>query len=131
MFGFGAGFAVAGALPPGPTVDVQVEPLAYGGDPAAGTPPELFGLGVGQAHCSGGATAYTLGVNGGTYRLPCANGSGTRPRTVTLGLSPGQRYTVTIKALKARADRTARAGSTRTLTVEIPAAKSKDWKAGP
>jgi hypothetical protein len=60
ILGCGAGFAVAAALAPGPTVDVQVVPVAYGLDTQA----ELFRLGVRNAHCSGGATRYTLAEGG-------------------------------------------------------------------
>lgn len=127
LLGFGAGLAVAAALPPGPTVDVEVVPLAYGGDPAAGISPNLFGLGVRRVDCSDGATAYTLAVKGVTYRQSCANSSG----TVTVGLSPGQSYTVTITPVQTRAGRSARLGSARTLTVHIPDADAKNWQAGP
>jgi len=101
-------------------------PLAYGGDPALGVPPDLFGLGVRQAHCSGGATTYTLAVHGATYNLTCAGSSGTRPRTVTVGLSPGHSYAVTIRPIQARAGRGPRLGTERKLTAQIPDADSKN-----
>lgn len=125
MLGFGAGFAVAAALPPGPTVDVQVFPVAYGLD----TPAELFGLGVRNAHCSGGATGYTLAEGGFRVELSCAKTSGSRSRTVIVGLSPGHSYTVKIRAVQERVGRSARAGTTRRLTVHVPAANSKSWQA--
>lgn len=131
MLGAGVGFAVAAALPPGPTVDVQVVPLAYGGDPVAGIAPDLFGLGVTHAHCSGGATAYMLAVQGATYDLSCANTSGARPRTVMVGLSPGHSYTVRITPVRPRAGRSARLGTARRLTVQVPDANSKNWQATP
>src|SRR5262249_5454916 len=124
MLAFGAGFAVAGALPPGPTADVQVVPVAYGLDTQAGT----FGLGVRNAHCSGGANAYTLAVNGVRSELSCAKTSGSQTHTVLVGLSPGQSYTVTIRAVQTRTGRSARARTTRKLTVQVPAADSKSWQ---
>ncbi|HET6864297.1 MAG TPA: hypothetical protein VFH80_00160 [Solirubrobacteraceae bacterium] len=131
MLAFGVGFAVAGAVPPGPTVDVQVVPVAYGGDPVAGIPPDAFGLGVTQTHCSGGATAYTLAVRGATYKLSCTSGTGTRPRVVMVGLGPGQSYTVTITPIQARAGRNPGRGTERKLTTRIPDANSKNWEATP
>ena len=125
MLVFGAGFAVAGALPPGPTVDVQVVPVAYGLDTRAG----LFGLGVRNAHCSGGANAYTVAVGGFRTELSCAKTSGSRTRTVVVGLTPRHSYAVTIRAVQTRAGRSARAGTTRKLTVDVPDANSKGWQA--
>jgi hypothetical protein len=131
MLAFGVGFGVAGALPAGPTVDVEVVPVAYGGDPAAGVPPGVFGLGVRQAHCSGGATAYTLAVHGASYKLSCATSTGRRPRIVTIGLSPGQSYPVTITPIRPRAGRSPRLGTERKLTARIPDPNSKNWEATP
>jgi hypothetical protein len=125
ILGFGAGLAVAAAVPPGPTVDVQVVPVAYGLD----TPAELVGLGVRNAHCSGGATRYTLAEGGFRVELSCATTSGSRTRAVIVGLSPGRSYTVTIRVVQERGSRGARAGNTRKLTVHVPGANSKSWHA--
>jgi hypothetical protein len=129
IVGFGGGLAVAAAIPPGPTVDVQVVRLAYGGDPLLGTRPNLFGLGVRQARCSGGATAYTLTVLGATYERSCAATSGTSTSAVIVARSAGQSYTLTIRAMQKRAGRNPRLGSAHKVTVQIPPADSKDWHA--
>jgi hypothetical protein len=131
MLGVGVGLAVAAALPLGPTADVQVVPLAYGSDPLVGTPPSVFGLGVRHAHCSGGATGYTLVVRRAAYNLSCASSSGTRPRPVMVGLRAAHSYTVTITAIQKRAGRSTRPGNTHTLSVQIPDANSKSWRANP
>ncbi len=128
LLGFGVGLAVAAALPPGPTVHVDVVPVASGGDPQLGTEPNLFGLAVKQAHCSGGATTYTLSLGGASFAESCASTSGTRLRPVTLGLSSGHGYTVTIRAVQKRPGRSTRVGTAHKLAVTIPAANSKDWQ---
>jgi hypothetical protein len=125
MLACGAGFAVAGAIPPGPTVDVQVVPVAYG----LHTQAESFGIAVRNAHCSSGATAYTVDVDGSRFELSCTETSGREPRTVMVGLSAGHSYTVTIRAVQTRAGRSARAGNSRKLTVRVPGADSKGWQA--
>ena len=127
LLSLGAGLAVAAALPPGPTVDVQVVAVAYG-DGLPDSRAELFGLGVRSARCSGGATAYRLAVRGIRLELSCAKTSGTRTRTVIVGLSPGHSYMVTIRAVQDRGGRRARAGTTRRLTVHVPGANSKSWQ---
>lgn len=124
LLSLGAGLAVAAALPPGPTVDVQVVAVAYG-DGLPDSRAELFGLGVRSARCWGGATAYRLAVRGIRLELSCAKTSGTRTRTVIVGLSPGHSYMVTIRAVQDRGGRRARAGTTRRLTVHVPGANSK------
>jgi hypothetical protein len=55
MVSYGAGGCAT--TPPGPSVDVQVVPVAHGADPALRTDPTVFGIAVRQAHCAGGATA--------------------------------------------------------------------------
>jgi hypothetical protein len=127
LLGFGVELAVAAALPPGLTVDVQVVPLAYGADPIDGIEPNVFGLGVSQAHCSGGATAYTLAVRGTSFTMSCANTSGVQPRPVMIGLHARRSYTVTLRAVQKRAGRSARVGDAHTLSVQVPAANSKSW----
>lgn len=124
LLSLGAGLAIAAALPPGPTVDVRVVAVAYG-DGLPDSRAELFGLGVRSARCSGGATAYRLAVRGIRLELSCAKTSGTRTRTVIVGLSPGHSYMVTIRAVQDRGGRRARAGTTRRLTVHVPGANSK------
>ena len=70
--GHGAGRG-RGAASPGPSVDVQVVPVAYAADPALRTDPTVFGVAVRQAHCAGGATAYTVDVRGQSFTLSCAS----------------------------------------------------------
>jgi hypothetical protein len=129
VIGFAGGLAVAAALPPGPTVDVGVVPVAYGGDPVVGMQPSLFGLGVRHARCSGGASAYKLEVGGATYKRSCAGTSGTRTSVVTVGLIAGHSYVVTIQAIQKRPDGSVRLGSAHEVTVQIPSADPKNWDA--
>jgi hypothetical protein len=131
LAGFGGGLAVAGALPPGPTVDVQVLPVAFGGDSVIGAPPDLFGVAVRQAHCTNGATGFTLAVRGETFDVSCASSAGTRAHTVMVGLGAGHSYTVTIKGLQKRAGQSTRMGNTRRLILQVPDANSTSWRANP
>jgi hypothetical protein len=131
LLGVGAGLAVSGALPPRPTVDVQVVPVAFGGGTTFGAPPDLFGVAVRQAHCTNGATGFTIAVRGETFDLSCASSAGSQLHTVTLGLSAGHSYGVTIEAVQERAGRTPRTGTTRRLTLKIPDANSASWQANP
>ena len=52
LTGFAGGLAVAAAVPPGPSVGVDLRAVAYGGDPSAGVLPSAFGVAVKGAHCS-------------------------------------------------------------------------------
>jgi hypothetical protein len=128
LTGFGGGLAVAAALPPGPTVDVDLRAVAYGGDPSAGVPPRVFGLAVKDAHCSHGATAYTVAVEGRSFSEGCKATAGGAVHTVTLALAAGHSYSVTIRAVEVRSGRKPRMGHRQTHTVSIPRADSKAWQ---
>lgn len=125
---FGGGLAVAAALPPGPTVRVDLSAVAYGGDPSAGVPPRVFGMAVENAHCSHGATAYTVTIGGRSFSVPCSATAGGAVHTVTLGLSAGHSYSVTIRAVETRTGRRPRTGGPRKHTLSIPNADSEDWQ---
>jgi hypothetical protein len=126
LTGFGGGLAVAAALPPGPTVDVDVRAVAYGGDQSAGVLPNVFGLAVKDAHCSHGATSYTVAIGSRSFSVRCSATAGGAVHTVTLGLSAGHSYSVTIRALES--GRKPRTGRPHTRLVSIPSADSKVWQ---
>jgi hypothetical protein len=128
LTGFGAGFAVAGALPPGPTVNVDLRAVAYGGDRSAGVLPNAFGLAVKDAHCSAGATAYTVAVDRRSFSVRCSATAGGGVHTVTLGLSAGRSYLVTIRAVEIRSGHKPRMGTPQKRTISIPSADSKVWQ---
>lgn len=129
--GFGGGLAVAAALPPGPSVGVDLRAVAYGGDPSAGVLPSAFGVAVKDAHCSHGATAYTVAIAGRSFSVRCTATAGSAVHTVTLGLSAGHSYSVTIRPIETRAGRAPRMGRPQTRTVSIPSADSRAWQTFP
>jgi hypothetical protein len=131
LTGFAGGFAVAAALPPGPTVNVDVRAVAYGGDPSAGVLPSAFGVAVKDAHCSHAATAYIVAIAGRSFTVRCNATAGGAVHTVTLGLSAGRSYSVTIRPIETRAGRGPRMGTRQTRTVSIPSADSKAWQLFP
>jgi hypothetical protein len=128
LTGVGGGLAVAAALPAGPTVAVDVRAVAYGGDSSAGVAPDAFGLAVKDAHCSHGATAYTVTIGGRSFSVRCSATAGGAVRTLTLGLSAGRSYPVTIRAVQIRSGHKPRMGRTQKRTVSIPSADSKVWQ---
>jgi hypothetical protein len=125
---FGGGLAVAAALPPGPTVNVDLSAVAYGGDPSAGVAPNLFGVAVKHAHCSHGATAYTVAIGGRSFSVLCSTTAGGAVHTLTLDLSAGHSYAVTIRAVETRTGHKPRTGTLEERTLSIPRADSKDWQ---
>ena len=127
LLSLGAGLAVAAALPPGPTVDVQVVAVASG-DGLPDRRAELFGRGVRSARCSGGATAYRLAVRGIPLELSCAKTSGTRTGSVTVGLESRSQLHGDDQSRSGPGAERARAGTTRRLTVHVPGANSKSWQ---
>ena len=131
LTGFAGGFAVAAALPPGPSVNVDVRAVAYGGDPSAGVLPSAFGVAVKDTHCSHAATAYIVAIAGRSFTVRCAATAGGAVHTVTLGLSPGHSYAVTIRPIETRVGRRPRLGKARHGTVSIPGADSKAWQTFP
>ena len=131
LTGFGGGLAVAAALPPGPSVGVDLRAVAYGGDPSAGVLPSAFGVAVKDAHCSHGATAYTVAIAGRSFSVRCGATAGGAVHTVTLGLRAGRSYAVTIRAVEIRTGRKAQMGHRQTHTVAIPSADSKAWQLFP
>jgi hypothetical protein len=131
LTGFAGGLAVAAAVPPGPSVGVDLRAVAYGGDPSAGVLPSAFGVAVKGAHCSHGATAYTVAVAGRAFSVRCGATAGGAVHTVTLGLSAGRSYSVTIRAVETRTGRGPRMGRSQRFTVSIPSADSKAWQTFP
>lgn len=128
LTGFGGGFAVAAALPPGPGVDVDLRAVAYGGDPSAGVPPTVFGAAVKGARCSHGTTQYTVAIGTRSFTVRCSATAGGAVHTLTLGLRAGHRYPVTIRAVEPRAGRAPRTGSAQKGSLSIPSADSKAWQ---
>ncbi|HYZ60943.1 MAG TPA: hypothetical protein VE650_00700 [Acetobacteraceae bacterium] len=124
----GAGLAVAAALPPGPSVDVDVSAVAYGGDESAGQAPTVFGVAVKNAHCSHGANAYTVAIGGRSYSERCSATAGGAVHTVTLGLRAGKSYALTITPVQTRSGRKPRRGSPQKHMFSIPSADSKVWR---
>jgi hypothetical protein len=128
LTGFGGGLAVAAALPPGPSVNVDLRAVAYGGDPSAGVPPTVFGAAVKSARCSHGATGYTVSIGSRSFSVRCNATAGGAIRNLTLGLRAGHRYPVTIRAVETRVGRAPRMGSAQKGSLSIPSADSKAWQ---
>jgi hypothetical protein len=128
LTGFGGGLAVAAALPPGPSVTVDLRAVAYGGDPSAGVPPTVFGAAVKNARCSHGATEYTVAIGRRSFTVRCSATAGGAVHTLTLGLSAGHSYPVTIRALEPRVGRAPRMGNRQHGSLSIPSADSKAWQ---
>jgi hypothetical protein len=131
LTGFAGGLAVAAAVPPGPSVGVDLRAVAYGGDPSAGVLPSAFGVAVKDAHCSHGATAYTVAIAGWAFSVRCSATAGGAVHTVTLGLSAGRSYSVTIRPIEIRTGLGPRMGRSQRSTVSIPSADSKAWQTFP
>ena len=131
LTGFSGGLAVAAALPPGPSVNVDVRAVAYGGAPSAGVLPSAFGVAVRGAHCSHGATAYTVSIAGRSFTVRCSATAAGAVHTVTLGLSAGHSYPMTIRAIETRTGHGPRMGKAQKGTVSIPSADSKAWQTFP
>ena len=128
LTGFGGGLAVAAALPPGPTVNVDPRAVAYGGDPSAGAVPTVFGAAAKNARCSHGATEYTVATGTRAFSVRCSATAGGAVHTLTLGLSAGHRYPVTIRAVAPRNGRPPRMGTPQKGSLSIPSADSKAWQ---
>jgi hypothetical protein len=83
------------------------------------------GVAVRDAQCSHGATAYIVAIAGRLFTVRCSATVGGAVHTVTLGLSAGHSYPVTIRAIETRTGRGPRLGKAQKGTVSIPSADSK------
>jgi hypothetical protein len=106
----------------------DVRAVAHGGDPSAGVLPSAFGVAVKDAHCSHAATGYTVAIGGRSFTLRCSATAGGAVQTVTLGLSAGHTYPVTIRPIEVRPGRGPRMGKAQRRTISIPSADSKVWQ---
>ena len=86
-----------------------------------------YGIGIGDASCTGGATHIKTTVAGRSTTTSCA---AARRRVVVLvmGLRGGASYTLRARAVKVRRGRVLRSSPTYSESVPIPAPGSPDWE---
>ena len=75
--------------------------------------------------------AYSVAIAGRAFSVRCGATAGGAVHPVTLGLSAGRSYSVTIRPIEIRTGRGPRMGRSQRFTVSIPSADSKAWQTFP